>query len=550
MGKAKLPVFPGSERRNSYKGCNKPWGWRPTPDDPEYYDEGWRTVRFIEKHCRHTKGRFKGQPFILLPFQLILILTIFGTVDDDGLRIYRSVYIEWARKNGKSELAAAVALKLLFADDEAGGEIYGAAVDKDQALVVFNVAKKMVELSPKLADPRRSKIIDSTKTIIAKKTESVYRAIPADAAGAEGFNAHGIIFDEVHVQKNRDLYDALDTSGGTRAQPLMFAITTAGHDRTSLCWELHEYSEKVHQGTLTDPTWFSDVRNTPEEADWTKRKVWKISNPALGTKAEISAGKAFRSIDELASKVEQAKHRPAQEMAVRNRYLNQWTSTRSKWIDMEAWLGKCAEHLFIEDELDGKDCYPGVDWASTNDVAALALLFPWGEDAVRAIWKFWIPEARVEADPSHPLSQWAREGKVTMTDGDVIDYDRIEREIGECAERYNFIELGFDPWQATQSIQHLADGGMTVAKVPQTMPVLTAPTKELERLVARGLFHHNNNPVASWMASNAVAKRSGDLIKPDKEKSGEKIDGISAAVNGLERMIRAEEPASVDELLY
>lgn len=543
-------ILPGTEATNPYKGCNKPWDWRPGDDIEEFYDKGWEAARFIERFCRHTKGRWKGRPFVLHPFQLSLILTVFGTVDEDLVRLIRTVYVEWARKNGKSEIAAAIALKLLFADGEQSGEIYGAAVDKDQATIVFNVAAEMVRLAPESLQ-KKARIIDSQKRIVAPTTGSFYVAIPADAAGAHGFNASGVIVDEVHKQKNRDLYDALDTSGGTRDQPLIFGITTAGSDRTSLCWELHKYSEDVREQRVPeDPTWHSDLRNTPEEADWKDPKVWFIANPGLGTKEEIAAGKAFRSIDELQRKVKQAEARPAMETTIRNLYLNQWTSTRSKWLDMSSWVNKCGAPFDVTELLE-KPCYGGLDLSSTTDVTAWALLFPWEVDEVtyvRALWRFWLPESRVENDPGSPLAQWAREGLITATDGDVIDYDRIEREIGIDAELYDIREIGFDPWQATQLVQHLADGGLTMAKVGQTMPVLTDPTKELERLIALGHFLHNGNPVAHWMASNAVVKRSGDLMKPDKEKSAQVIDGIAAAVNALERLMHAEAP--VGTLIY
>ena len=241
-----------------------------------------RAIYFIEKHLRHTKGKWAGSKFILAPWQKHdIVVPLFGTLTKDELwRRYRTAYVEIPRKNGKSELAAAVALYLLFYDHEQGGEIYGAAADRDQASIVFNVAAEMVRRDPELS--RRSKIIDSQKRIVVPRTGSYYRAIPADAAGSHGYNASAVIFDELHTQPNRELWDVLTTSSGARAQPLTFAITTAGYDKLSICYEQHDYAERVLRGAVDDPSYFAYIRKAEDDADWKDEAVWRACNPALG----------------------------------------------------------------------------------------------------------------------------------------------------------------------------------------------------------------------------------------------------------------------------
>ena len=533
--------WPGDGDLNPY--CGESWDWRPYDrsgrwtDESAEFDPGWMAAFFFEQFLAHTKGRWRGKPFILLPFELEQVLNIYGPVDSRARRIVRTAYVEHGRKNGKSEMAAGHALHGLFADREQAAEVYGAAFDRDQAALVYRVAADMVELSPALSE--KAVIRRSTHRIIAKGSGSIYRAIPADAAGSHGFNASRIIFDEVHTQRNRDLWDVLQTSQGTREQPLTFAITTAGYDKESICYELHDYASKVQSGVVDDPSWFVDVRNTPETAEWRDPSNWSFSNPALGDDADIDAGRAFRRLDELQRMAKEAEQRPALINTFRNLYLNQWTAARSQWIDMAAWDANGSE-LYLESSLDGAECYAGIDLSSIHDVTALWLGFPQADGSWRMIWRFWLPAAWVAMRPTHALSEWARQGHITVTDGDVIDFESIQRQVERDAERFTIRELGHDPWQSTQMIQALADQGLVTAKVTQGMATLTDPTKELERLVAARLFHHNNNPVARWMVDNVVLKQLGDQMKPEKAKSMDKIDGVVAAVFGLERGLRAD----------
>lgn len=532
----------GDGDRNPYS--NTQWHWRPFKDGrwtrPELEDDpGWRAVYFMENFLRHTKGRWAGNPFRLTPVELELVLRIFGTVDRYGFRVARKVWIEWARKNGKSEMAAAVAITLLMADGEAGAEVYGAAVDRDQAGIVFGVAASMVEMSPRLAT--QCKVSRARKRISTHLDGGrFYQAIAADAAGSHGFNAHAVIFDEVHTQKSRELWDVLETSMGARDQPLMFAITTAGTDRESIAAELHRYADQVQRGVVTDPTWVVDVRNTPEDADWRDEKNWWHANPHMGSAADIRAGKKFRKLEEMRQFAKEAELRPAAQTTFRNLYLNQWTQSVVQWIDLRQW-DKGADEWDVEDIDADRPVFVGVDLAATQDVTAVAVLIPWGEygepDHARLIMRYFLPRAWVNNRPAHFLSRQAmlEDSNITITEGDVIDFAAVEDYIDQVAQRFRVIELGHDPWQSTMLVQRLADKGMWVASVPQGPSTLTPPTKEFERLVGYAKLHHRGDPVLRWMVDNVTVKTQGDTVRISKTDSAEKIDGVAATINAIER---------------
>lgn len=496
-----------------------------------------RAVSFIE-HLKHTKGKWAGVPFIMPPWQRRIIEEIFGLVNRDGTRQVRTAYVEIPRKNGKSELAAGVALKLLFADDEEGAEIYGAAKDRDQASVVFNVAAQMVRKSPALM--KRCEIIDSQKRIVVPRTGSFYRAIPADAAGSHGFNASGIIFDELHTQPNRELWDVLTTSSGARSQPLTFAITTAGYDRNSICWEQHLYAEQVLKGVIDDPTFYAVVYAAPEDADWRDERVWYACNPALGD---------FRNIDEMRTMARKAEQVPALQNTFRRLYLNQWTSQEKRWLDLAAWDATAG--MVEPDELIGRRCYAGLDLSSTTDITALVLIFPMDDGTFKVLPYFWIPaenmRERVNRDRV-PYDVWAQQGFITATAGNVVDYGGILQLLVHLSEQFNIEEIAYDRWGATQLSQQLEDEGFTVVPMGQGFASMSPPTKELMNLVLAKRLQHGGNPVLRWMADNMVVKEdpAGNL-KPDKGKSTQRIDGMVALIMALDRAVRHGDTKSVYE---
>ncbi len=498
--------------------------WTRREDDP-----GVHAIEFIERRLTHTKGKWAGVRFILADWQRERIIRpLFGTLREDGTRQYRTCYIEIPRKNGKSETAAAVALKLLFADGEPGAEIFGAAADKQQASIVFDVARQMVEASPALA--KRAKVYRA-KTIHIPGTESVYRVLSADAFTKHGLNAHGVIFDELHAQPNRELWDVLTTSTGARQQPLVFAITTAGYDHHSICGEIHDYADKLLRGVIEDPSFMAVIYGAPEGADWTDERVWRLANPALGD---------FRNIDEMREMAGRARQIPALQNTFRRLYLNQWTRQETRWMDLAAWDASAG--LLREHELAKRSCFAGLDLADTTDIAALVLVVPMDDGTFRALPHFWVPAEnvaeRVKRDRV-PYDVWIREGLMTATPGNVIDYSSIRARLKALGGQYRVRELAYDRWGATQLAQEFQEDGLTVVPTGQGYASMSAPTKELMNLVLGKRLVHGGHPVLRWMADNMVVKTDpAGNIKPDKAKSTEKIDGMVALIMALDRAIR------------
>jgi phage terminase large subunit-like protein len=498
---------------------------------PEFwYDEeaAEKPVKFFAKHLRHTKGEHAGQPFHLLPWQADVTRKIFGWKRRDGSRKYRRVYIEVPRKNGKSQWAGGIGNYLLFADGEAGAEVYSAAADKEQAAIVFNAAKDMLESAPSLV--KRSTAL--RRSIVVEGTKSSYKVLSSDVKTKHGLNASGIIFDELHTQPNRDLWDVLTTSTGARWQPLTVAITTAGYDRHSICWEQHDYAVKVMEGTIDDPSFLGVIYSAPDDADWSDPDVWEQANPSI----DVTILR-----DYLQTECDRAKETPGYVNTFRRLHLNQWTESSSRWLNMEAW-NECGEPINPA-ELEGQACWGGLDLATTTDLAAFALVFP-RDEGFATLMHFWTPEetiaARARADRV-PYDMWAREGWIEPTNGNVIDYGFIRKRINELSEKYRIQEIGFDPWNATGLVNDLMEDGANMVVVRQGYLSLNAPAKELEKLVASRQLSHGGNPVLTWCAANVVVEMdpAGNL-KPSKAKSTERIDGIVALIIALSRAIVGE----------
>lgn len=488
--------------------------------------------QFIEG-LKHTKGEFAGKPFILTKWQWDRIIQpLFGTLNKDGSRQYRTAYIELPRKQGKTTLAAGIALYLTFGDGEYGAEIYSAANDREQASLVFNEAADMVRQTG-LA--KHAKVIDSTKRIVFYKRNSFYRAISAEAFTKWGYNAHGIIYDELHAAPNRELWDVLTTSQGARRQPLIVVITTAGYDRNSICWELHDYAKKVEQGIVKDKTFLPVIYAAGDDDNWLDEGVWAQANPALMVKGNENA---FRQIDEIRMLAKRAQETPALEMTFRRLYLNQWVNSSERWLKMDTW-DSCNGKVEAE---DGRTCYAGLDLSSTTDLTALALDFPREDGTHDAMMRYWIPEdTAVEKEKKDrvPYRLWAKQGFITLTPGNVIDYDFILQELLQLRQKYNIAEIAFDRWGATKLVQDLIDEGFTTIPFGQGFASMSAPTKELMTLALSKKIRHGGHPVLRWNADNLVVQMdpAGNL-KPDKVKATQKIDGMVALIMALDRAVR------------
>ena len=488
-------------------------------------------VNFIECLC-HTKGTWAGKPFKLLSWQEQSIRDIFGVIKPNGYRQFNTAYIEIPKKMGKSELAAAVALLLCCGDGEERAEVYGCAADRQQASIVFEVAADMVRMCPALN--KRVKILTATKRIIYNPTNSFYQVLSAEAYSKHGFNIHGVVFDELHTQPNRKLFDVMTKgSGDARMQPLYFLITTAGTDTKSICYETHQKAIDILEGRKIDPTFYPVIYGAEEGDDWTDPKVWKKANPSLG----ITVG-----LDKVKAACESAKQNPAEENAFRQLRLNQWVKQAIRWMSMEKW-DKCAFTVNPED-LEGRVCYGGLDLSSTTDITAFVLVFPpeYETDKYLILPYFWIPEEQMDLRVRRdhvPYDVWERQGFLQTTEGNVVHYGYIEKFIENLGEKYNIREIAFDRWGAVQMVQNLEGMGFTVVPFGQGFKDMSPPTKELMKLVLEERIAHGGHPILRWMMDNIFIRTDpAGNIKADKEKSTEKIDGAIATIMGLDRAIR------------
>ena len=490
-------------------------------------------VTFIENLC-HTKGKWAGTPFWLLPWQEQLIRDIFGIVKPDGNRQFRTAFVEICKKVGKSELAAAVALYLLYADNEPSAEVYGAAADRQQASIVFDVAKQMVEMSPALM--KRSKLMGATKRIVNYSNAGYYQVLSAEVGGKHGFSVSGLVFDEIHTQPNRQLYDVLTKgSSDARQNPLHFIITTAGNDRHSIAYELHTKAVDILEGRRVDPTFYPVVYGLKDDEDWEDEANWYKVNPSLGYTVDI---------ERLRDAYREAKQNPADEITFKWLRCNMWVSSTVAWIPDAIYMR--GNEPIDMDALAGRDCYAGLDLSSTGDITALVLIFPPRDEEEKYVLLpyFWIPEEtiprRVKAN-SVPYDIWEKQGYIMSTEGNVIHYDFIEKFIMDLSEKYHILEIAVDRWNATQMIQNLEGEGFTIVPFGQGFSSMSAPTKEFYRLLMEGRIIHGGNPVLRWMAGNVVIDTDpAGNIKVTKAKSKEKIDGIVAAIMALDRCIRQE----------
>ena len=498
-----------------------------------YYDKEYAdfAVAFIESLC-HTKGTWAGKRFELMDWQEQIIRDLFGILKPNGYRQFNTAYIEIPKKNGKSELAAAVALLLTCGDGEQRAEVYGAAADRQQASIVFDVAADMVRMCPALN--KRVKILASQKRLIYEPTNSFYQVLSAEAYSKHGFNVHGVVFDELHSQPNRKLYDVLTKgSGDARMQPLFFLITTAGTDTHSICYEVHQKAQDIIDGRKIDPTFYPVIYGADDTEDWTSPKVWKKCNPSLGETI---------GMDKVKTACESAKQNPGEENSFRQLRLNQWVKQAVRWMPMDKW-DKCA-FAVNEEQLEGRVCYGGLDLSSTTDITAFVLVFPPLNEYDKYIILpyFWIPEdtldLRVKRDHV-PYDVWERQGYLQTTEGNVVHYGYIEKFIEELGKKFNIREIAFDRWGAVQMVQNLEGMGFTVVPFGQGFKDMSPPTKELMKLTLEQKLAHGGHPVLRWNMDNIFIRTDpAGNIKADKEKSTEKIDGAVATIMALDRAIR------------
>jgi phage terminase large subunit-like protein len=495
-----------------------------------------KAVAFFKKFLRHSKGEWANKPFVLLPWQERYIRTLYGWKNKDGSRRFRRSYIEVPKKQGKSTLAAGIALHQLVADYEPGAEVYLAASDRRQAGVIYRECQAMVKGNSTLAD----NLICTKKQIQYPKANGLLEALSADAYRNEGLNASAVIFDELHAQPNRDLWDCLSYAGRARRQPLLMSITTAGFDRESICYEQRRYAEQILNGTIDDVRFLPLIYGAADTDDWTNETTWFKCNPSLGETIKL---------DDFRADFQEAVNSSAKENSFKRYCLNIWTQQDVRWLRIEDW-DKCKADM---PQLDGKACYSALDLSATTDLTSLALLFPLEDGSYFLLVYHWIPEDNArerERKDKVPYVQWhkAKEKWIETTPGNVIDYEYIRKKINELGKVYEIKEIAVDRWNAQSIATQLEQDGFTVVPFGLGFGSMSAPTKEFEVLILNGKLKHNGNPVMKWEIGNtAVEQDAADNLKPSKKKSTERIDGVVASIMALGRaIVRPKEQEKIE----
>lgn len=502
-------------------------------------DEAVRNIKFCSL-MHHWKGAKAGLPFKPEPWQEHCIIgPLFGWYrerarKDGGKRRFTTGYTEIPRKNGKTFLASVIANQGLIADKEKGAEVYSAATKRDQATILFKDAKMALGRDLK----RVVKVLKGS--ITCPSLQSTFMPLSSDYNSLDGLNIHRAVIDELHAHKTRDLWDVLMTAMGARLHPMILAITTAGFDRSSICWEMRQISERVLRGDKADDSLFAFIACAEDHDDWQNPATWRKANPNLGVSLYE---------DYLADLCRQADASPSAENNFRRKHLDQWTEQSVRWLPMTAW-DSCDAIVEVA-ELHGQPCWAGLDLASTRDVNSLVLVFPRDGGYVLLPY-FWVPEEakdeRGRQDRTQVMNWASRKDEtgralIKKTAGNITDYRTIAEDVMELSSQFDIQELSFDPWSPAQAfVQILQEMGFPYDKLGehrQGFASFAAPTKEFYRLVIGGKIVHNKNPVLRWMAANvAVKEDASGNVKPDKARSSDKIDGIVASIMGIGRALQ------------
>jgi phage terminase large subunit-like protein len=532
--------------------------------DWDYYfdsEEAAFAIAFVES-LRHSKGEWAGRKLLLSDWQAFVVANLFGwRRKADGTRRYRTAYIEVGRKNGKSTLGAAIGHKLFVGDGEEGAEVYTAATKLRQARIIHEEAKRMVRKSPGL----RGLVTINRDAMSCAATNSLYVPLGAIGETEDGLNVHGAIVDEVHAHKTREMWDVLETATGSRRQPLMLGITTAGdgNDRTSICWELHSYSQKVLEGIVDDPTWFAVIyaldearydgegREIASADDWTDERNWPKANPNLGVSVKL---------DDLRRKCLKARETPAAAGNFRRKHLNQWVSVLADWLPAglwdanagpETWYGAQGLLPAIRDRYRGQPCWAAADLASVDDLVAVVLAFKRAGGGVDVFPFAWCPRETAvgkSRDRQVPYLVWADAGQLSLTEGNSVDYEALRVQLRQIRDQWGWQvqAVAFDPHNARQVATDLAErDGFQVFEHRQGFLSMNDPIKQTNRLLLARKIRHGGHRVAAWCVSNVVTRTDpAGNVKFDKEKSADKIDVAVALVMAVGMALSAKAPPS------
>lgn len=505
--------------------------------DPERVDRVLAAFSVL----RHTQGQWAGQPLRPDPWQVAYILApVFGWVRwdddaDDWVRIIRTLYVEVPRKNGKSTLSGGIGLYLTAADGEPGAQVVAAATSERQASFVFSPIKTLAQKSPAL----KGHVQALQKRVLHPRSGSYIEVITSVADAQHGANLHGAIIDELHVHKTPDLVETIETGTGSRRQPLIVIITTADSGKRETIYDRKRTRvEQLARGVITDETTFGVVWAADADDDPFVEETWRKANPGYG----ISPTRAY-----LQAAANEAKQSPADLAKFLRLHLGIRTKQETRYLDLGAWDRNAG--LVHEDQLAGRECYGGLDLASTSDLCALCWLFPDDEGGYDAVWRLWTPEQNLESldkRTAGAATVWVREGLLTLTPGNVADYDFIAAQVELDMDRFDVQSIGFDPWNATQLTNDLMASGAPMVKVRQGYQTLSPPTKELQRLLLAGtperpLVRHGGNPAVRWQVDNfAVEMDPAGNVKPSKRNARDKIDAVAALITALSEAMTRE----------
>lgn len=479
----------------------------------------------------HIEGNWETKTLILEPWQVFILVNIFGWRRySDGRRRFDTVYLEVARKNAKSTFASGIGLYCLMCEEEIGPQVKCAATTGDQARIVFEVAKKMVEKTPKMI--QHFKLSAFTNVIACYKSGGNFKPINAKSSTQDGLNPHCSIIDELHAHQKRDLFDVLRSARGARKNPLSFYITTAGYNTLGVCFEQHNFSKKILQNLITADHYFCIIFTLDENDDPLDETKWVKANPNLNVSVQLK---------EMQDYAIEAYNSPETMSEFKTKRLNVWTTAKNGYISIPHW--KLCDAPVDLDILKNVPCWGAFDLASVSDLNAFMLA--WKLDDIIYTWgRFYLPEdvvmGRTEKN-GIPYKTWVEQGYIQPTPGNVTDYAYIEKDILDCMERFNVRCVAYDPWNATDIAQRLAAEEVPVIEFRQGPQSYNAPMREIERVVLSKKFAHGGNPVLAWNASNVVARRDVNTnLAPDKKNSFEKIDGYVALAMAIGLMIKNE----------
>ncbi len=512
------------------------WG----PEGGDYYfdeKEASRPCWFIE-NLTHTKGELAGRAIHLEPWQCFLLTTLFGWKAKAGNRRFRSAYVEVGRGNGKSTLLSGIGLFCLCADHEPGAEVYSFATTREQAKIVFGDAQTMARGNRALQEAYGLEV--TAHALYVPATNSTFQAKSAEGSTLDGLNTHLAIIDELHAHKKRDVFDVVETSLGKRRNSLMVSITTAGVDRTGICYEQRTLVTKILSGSLQDESYFGIIYTLDPDDDWKSDEALAKANPNWGVSVRPEVIRALQA---------KAIATPSAENNFKTKHLDVWCNADVGWMDMKAW-DACADESLDESDFDGEPCWLGLDLASTSDMTAKVKIFQRKIDGSSHYYLFgdyWLPRTAIERGVNSQYQGWEYLGYLHVCEGPVTDFAEIRDSILEDCGRYSVQSVAYDPFQAVQLSKELSDDGVPMVLCKQTVANLSDPMKQFQALVLDHRLHFNGDPVLTWMVSNVVCHVDvKENIYPRKDAPENKIDGVVAGIMALSRALLNDEHRAMD----